>query len=148
MTAIECGEGCTSLELYDMKINLLEIVRGEKAWERIKEMSPSNEPPEVGFEYILVRIRFEFSSRGSPRECIHELRPEQFTAISEDGKEYETPPVMPPKPELNGSLRSGDFLESWVAFLVAQDDRKPLRTFDPASGGAISRGKVTWFQLY
>jgi hypothetical protein len=148
MTAIECGEGYTSLELYDMKINLLEIVRGGKAWDLIKEATVSNKPPKVGFEYILARIRFEFSSRGSPRECIHEMRPEQFTAISADGKEYETPPVVPPKPELSGSLRSGDFLEGWVAFLIAQNDRKPLMTFDPASGGAMSRGKVIWFQLY
>jgi len=148
MTGIECGEGYTSLELYDMKINLLEIVRGGKAWDLIKETSASNKPPKVGFEYILARIRFEFSSRGSPQECIHELRPEEFTALSTDGKEYETPSVVPPKPELSGSLRSGHSLEGWLVFSVAKDDSKPLMAFDPASGGAMSRGKVIWFQLY
>jgi hypothetical protein len=148
MTAIECGEGYTSFELYDMKINLLEIVRGAKAWDLIKEASASNKPPKVGFEYILARIRFEFSSRGSPQECIHELRREEFTALSADGKEYETPSVVPPKPELSGSLRSGHSLEGWIVFSVAKDDSKPLMAFDPASGGAMSRGKVIWFQLY
>ena len=148
MTAIECGEGYTSFELYDMRINLLEIVRGEKAWDLIKQTSASNKPPKVGCEYILARIRFEFSSRGSPQECIHQLRPEEFTALSADGKEYETPSVVPPKPELSGRLRSGHSLEGWVVFLVAKDDSKPLMAFDPASGGAMSRGKVIWFQLY
>ena len=148
MTAIECGEGYTSFELYDMKINLLEIVRGAKAWDLIKEASASNKPPKVGLEYILARIRLELSSRGPQQECVHELRPEEFTALSADGKEYESPSVVPPKPELNGSLRSGHSLEGWVVLSVAKDDSKPLMLFDPASGGAMSRGKVIWFQLY
>ena len=113
---IECGEGYTSLELYDAKITLLEIVRGEKAWKRIKEESVSNKPPEVGFEYILARIKFEFFKRGSPGDKNYELRGSQFTAFSINGKEYKTPPIVQPKPELSGRLRSGDSLEGWVLF--------------------------------
>jgi hypothetical protein len=148
VTMIECGEGYTSHELFDMKITLLEIVRGGKAWDLIKQASVSNKPPKIGFEYVLARIRFEFASRGSPRGCNHDLRREQLTALSADGKEYETPPVVPPKPELIGSLHSGKSLEGWAAFLVLQGDSKALMAFDPSSGGGMSRGRVVWFQLY
>ena len=149
LTAIvECGAGYTSHELYDTKITVLEIVRGEKAWERVKEASLSNEPPKGGFEYILARIRFEYFARGFPGECSHELRPEQFTAVSANGKEYKALSVVPPKPELSGRLHSGDSLEGWVAFLVAQEDSKTLMTFTADVGGAILHGGGVWFQLY
>lgn len=148
VTMIECGEGYTSHELFDMKITLLEIVRGAKAWDLIKQASVSNKRPKIGFEYLLARIRLEFSSRGSPQVCSHDLRREQMTALSADGKEYETPPIVPPKPGLIGILHSGKSLEGWIAFLVLQGDSKALMAFDPSSGGGMSRGRVVWFQLY
>jgi len=145
---VECGEGYTSQELYDMKITLVEVLRGKKAWDVLKEASPSNKPPKIGFDYILVRVKLELFARSSRRECSYELRPEQFTALSADGREYEGPSVVPPKPGLSGDLRSGGSFEGWRAFLVQQGDSKPLMTFDPASGGGMSRGKIVWFQLY
>lgn len=148
LAMIECGEGYTSQELYDMKITLLEVLRGKRAWDLLKGVTPSNNPPKIGFDYILVRVKLEFSARGSRRECSFELRPEQFTALSADGREYETPTVVSPKPGLTGDLRSGESVEGWRAFLVQQEDSKPLMTFDPASGGGMSRGKIIWFQLY
>jgi len=148
LTMIECGEGYTSQELYDMKITLVEVLRGKKAWDVLKGTNPSNNPPKAGFDYILVRVKLELFVRGSRRECSYELRPEQFTALSADGREYEGPSVVPPKPELSNSLLSGESFEGWRVFLVPQGDSKPLMTFDPASGGGMSRGKIIWFQLY
>jgi hypothetical protein len=145
---VECGKGYISHELYDATITVLEIVRGAKAWDLIKEATLSNKPPNVGFEYILARIRFEYFARGFPGECSHELRPEQFTAVSANGKEYKALSVVPPKPELSGRLHSGDSLEGWVAFLVLQQDRKPMTTFTADVGGAILHGGGVWFQLY
>jgi hypothetical protein len=145
---IECGEGYTSQELYDMKITLVEVLRGEGAWELVKGVNPANKPPKTGFDYILVRVKLELSARSPGRECSHELRPEQFAAFSADGREYEAPSVVMPKPSLSGNLRSGESFEGWRAFLVDQGDRKPLMAYDPASGGGMSRGKVVWFQLY
>jgi hypothetical protein len=145
---IECGEGYTSQELYDMKITLVEVLRGESAWDLLKGVTPANKPPKTGFDYMLVHVKLEFSGRNPGRECSHELRPEQFAAFSADGKEYETPSVVIPEPGLSGNLRSGKSFEGWRAFLVHQGDSKPLMTFDPASGGGVSRGKIIWFQLY
>jgi len=148
VTIIECGEGYTSLELYDAKITLLEIVRGEKVWKRIKEASVSNGPPGVGFEYILARIKFEFFKRGFPGDKSYELKGSQFIAFSIDGKEYKTPSVVVPKPELSGSLRSGDSLEGWVTFEVAIDNDRPLMVFTTDPTGAVQHGGNIWFQLY
>lgn len=142
VTMIECGEGYTSLELYDARITLLEIVRGKKAWERIKEASPSNTPPDAGFEYILARIKFGLSKRGLPGDKNYDLKGVQFSAFSIDGREYKILLSVQPKPELSGRLRSGDSLEGWLAFLVAKEDGKPLMNFNREHDGGI------WFQLY
>ena len=142
VTTVECGTGYSSLELYDARLTLLEIVRGEKAWNLIKEASVFNKPPKVGFEYIVARIRFEFFKRGFPGDKNYELREDQFTAVSISGREYEAPSVLPLKPRLSGTLSSGKSLEGWVTLLVPKEDNKPLMNFDREHDGGI------WFQLY
>jgi hypothetical protein len=145
---VECGEGYNSHELYDVKISVLEILRGEKAWERIKEASNSNKPPKAGSEYILARIRFQYLARGAPGNCIHELKESQFLALSAEGKKYDAPSLTPPKPELNAKLHSGDSVEGWAPFLVSQEDKKPIMTYGVDESGAVQHGGDMWFRLY
>jgi hypothetical protein len=147
-TIVECGSGYISHELYDSKITLLEMTRGAKAWDLMKEVTTANEPPKAGVEYILARIRFEYSARGLPGDCSHEVKDEQFIAVSPKGQVYKAASVVPPNPRLSGTLRSGDSLEGWVAFSVAREDSKPLMTFAVKAGGAIEHGGNIWFQLY
>jgi hypothetical protein len=146
---IECGEGYTSHELYDMKITLLEVVRGEQAWERLQAASSSNKPAEPGTEYLLARIKFEYSARGVPGTCVHQLAPEEFTAYSASGEDYRTVSVVSPKPELRRGLKSGKSFEGWVVFAVAKDDKAPLMLYSAAdSGGAVQHGGGKWFLLH
>jgi hypothetical protein len=42
---VECGQGYTSHELYDMNITLLEVARGDDAWKILKEAEvPTSRP--------------------------------------------------------------------------------------------------------
>ncbi len=75
-------------ELYDAKITVVQVVRGEKAWEMLKAISTSNPPPKAGFEYLLARVRFEFSARTSPSHYNYTIDETQFTAMSADGAAY------------------------------------------------------------
>ena len=144
---IECGEGYTSHELYDMKITLLEVIRGEEAWKRVKLASDSNKPADPDSEYILARIRFEYFARGTPGLCVHQVVPEQFTAYSANGEDYMPAPVVLPKPEMRKGLKSGESLEGWVAFMVAQKDKTPLMSYSADAGGAVQHGGGKWFLL-
>lgn len=146
---IQCGNNPVSLEPYDVAVTVLQVVRGQEAWERIRTANPSNQPAKAGFDYVLVRMGLALKARMSPGDKSFELgRPMQLTAMSADGGEYESVSVVPPQPELTGWLRAGGAVEGWVVFLVDLKDRKPLMAFDPASGGATLRGKILWFQLY
>jgi len=126
-------------ELYDVKITILEVLRGNEAWARLQEASASNKPAKDGYEYILARIRFEFYSKGTPGNKVYTMKRDDFKVYSKDNQAYEAPSVWPPKPELIGKIfRSGDSYEGWVPFLVAQEDEKPLMFF---FGGI-------WFELF
>jgi hypothetical protein len=136
---ISCGSGYDSHQTYDIKITLLQIIRGDEAWKRIKAAGPSNEPPKAGLEYMLARVWFGFLARGKPGDCVYELNEEEFAAISSEGKEYKSASVVPPDPKLLGrKLSSGDSVEGWAVFLAGKDDNKPLLTFS----------RSIWFRLY
>jgi hypothetical protein len=144
---VECGRGYTSHELYDMKITLIEVVRGGAAWKRIREASPSNKAADPGFEYVLARVRFEYYARGTPGLCIHQLSPQQFSSCSSDGQDYQIADVVMPKPELRKDMKSGETVEGWIAFSVSQQDKAPLMTYSADQGGAIVHGGAKWFLL-
>jgi uncharacterized protein DUF4352 len=136
-------------ELYNAKITVLTVVRGGKAWEAVKDASASNPLPKAGYEYLLTRVRFEFSARTSPSHYNYDLHAAQFSATAIDGHEFGAPAlVAAPKPELDGTLKPGDAVEGWVAFLVPQNAAKPLMVFHEDVGTVSHRGGGTWFQLY
>jgi len=136
-------------ELYDARITVFEVVRGSKAWEILKRTSASNAPSKPGSEYLLARVRFEFSARTSPQHYSYTLLPNQFTAISAAGKEYDSPSLAaPPNPPLSGTLRSGDSVEGWLAFQVPLNERKPLMLFREDVGSVFHEGGGSFFQLY
>ncbi len=144
---VECGEGYTSHELYDMKITLMEVIRGEEAWKRLKAASEANQPPATGAEYVLAHLKLEYFARGTPGLCVHQLVPEQFTAYSANGEDYAAVSAVPPKPEMRKGLKSGDSFEGWVVFAVAKEDKGPLMAYSVDAGGAVQHGGSKWFLL-
>ncbi len=145
---VECGQGYTSHELYDMKLTLLEVFRGEEAWTRLKAASSSNKPAAAGNEYVIAHVKFEYRARGTPGLCIHQIVPGQFTAFSADGIDYKSSAVAPPKPEMRKDIKSGETMDGWVAFAVAQQDKTPIMAYSADEGGAVEHGGMKWFQLY
>jgi len=144
---VECGEGYTSHDLYDMRIALLEVIRGEEAWKRIRASNSANKPADSGSEFVLARVRFEYQARELPGLCVHPLLPEQFMAYSADGEDYRPASVVPPKPEMRKELKSGESFEGWLAFMVAQQDKAPLMSYSAGTGGAVQHGGNKWFIL-
>jgi len=130
-TTITFGDAyANAMEIYDAMITLIEVLRGEKAWELIRKESTSNRQPPAGFEYVLARIRFEYMERGKPGDKLYPLREDQFIAFSSDGiTQYPAAAVVLPSPKLGRTMRSGDVSEGWVALLVSRSDRNPFMAF-------------------
>jgi hypothetical protein len=138
-TMVELSDMYVSPEIYDLKVTVAEIIRGEKSIEYLKKLGASTGQPHSDSEYVLARVRFEYKARGAPGDKPWELSGVQFSAFSGDSKPYESPTIMAAQSGMKPSLRSGDALECWIVFVVAISDRKPVMTFNP--GGA-------WFRLY
>ena len=136
-------------ELYDAKITVIQVVRGEKAWQKLKAISTSNPVPKSGFEYLLARIHFDFSARASPSHYNYTLDESQFSATNADGTAYAPARVtQQPIPNLNGTIKSGNSLEGWVTFVVPKKDRKPLMLFRANVGSVFHEGGGSFFKLY
>jgi hypothetical protein len=146
-TIIECGEGYLSHELYDARITLEEVLRGEEAWSRIRAADPANRPAAPGSEYVLARVRFEYSARGLPGNCVLPLAPENFTAYSAGGETYDPVKLAPPDPALRKNLKSGEAFEGWLVFMVSASDRAPLLYYSADEGGGTNHGGGKWFAL-
>jgi hypothetical protein len=128
---------------YSVKITLLEIIRGEEAWTRIQEANMFNAAPDQGYEYILVKIRFEYIS-GPTADTAYTVSKVYFDVISEKGAEYPVVSVVPPTPNLDTTLYPGASNEGWAGYLVATNDIHPLMTFGRNYDGT---GGI-WFKLY
>jgi hypothetical protein len=152
-TTIERGEAYAAPEIYNVEMTLLEIVRGNEAWERIKAQGSLNEPPKTGFEFVLVHIRFGYfrRSRGMGGE-VYRLTKGQFAAFSSDGKtEYEIPAVLSqPQPQLiDSTISPGESRDGWILLQVPKDDKKPLLIFKRQNiEGVHGVWGHIWFQLY
>jgi hypothetical protein len=148
-TTISFGdEYMTPVELYDAKITVLEVVRGEKARKILEDGNPLNNPS-GNFEYVAARIRFAFLARGVPGDKRYRLDVEQFTACSSDGAvEYPAVHRPFPNPSLDRELGSGDSAEGWVGFLVALEDARPLLVFKEDVRILTRSGIGVRFQLY
>lgn len=149
-TLIEFGnEYSSQVELYDAKITVMEVVRGDKAWDMIRGANSGNEPPKIGFDYVLARIRFDYSARSAPGNTPYALDGSQFTAMAADGRDYPIARLVEvPKPVLRATMHSGDSAQGWAAFLVAQSDRKPLMVFREQVDTMLRRGVGSFFRLY
>jgi hypothetical protein len=136
-------------ELYDVKITVAELLRGEKAWQMVKSAGDANQRPGPGMEYLLARVKFEFAARVRPEHYSYTLDPSQFSAMSAATSPYPTAALAEPvKPELRATLHTGDRAEGWVAFLVPRGDHTPLMMFREDVGSVIHQGDASFFKLY
>ena len=151
-TRIERGMG-NAPESYNVELTILEFVRGEEAWERVEAQGVSDEPPKVGFEYILARMKVGYFRRGRGfGDEAYEVTEGQFAAVSADSKtEFEIPSVLQqPQPQLiDGIFYPGESREGWILLQVPKHDKKPLLIFKRENvEGVYWVWGYVWFQLY
>src|SRR5579872_546067 len=149
-TIIEFGDDYNGGdELYDAKITILEVIRGEKALDLVRHAGASNPAPKAGSDYVLARIRFQFSARAVPEDHDYTLNSSQFTAMSAGGVTYPAPVLaVPVQPALHATLRSGQSTEGWIVLQVPHADVAPLMLFTADVGSTFHEGGGSLFRLY
>ncbi len=135
------GDIATSAE---WQVQVLEVVRGESAWQALQETNQYNDPPPAGFEYVLVRARVRYLGLTDEAQSISRFS--NFVALNSSEEAYEGPSLVVPAPELSGSLFPGGEITGWLALQVADNDAAPLLKFEPYSFGD-SDAEVRYFWL-
>ena len=154
-TKIERGDRYSAPEVYNLEIAICEVLRGKGALEHLRMDGVSKLVTKVGFELVLVRVRFGFFSKG--RRFGHQREPYEitkgcFVAVSPDGNtEYEIPIMkrQPQPPLINMPFMPGDVKEGWVALQVPEGEERALLIFKrDYSENAYGFWGPVWFQLF
>ncbi len=112
----------------DWEITVLEVRRGQAAWDLIVAANPYNDPPAAGREYLAVRVRARSIRPGEDPAWITDSA---FAVWSGADAEVENPSVVAPEPELNATLFAGGEATGWVVVQAAVGDAGARLRFKP-----------------
>jgi len=127
---------------YTAIITVLQVIRGDAAWSQIYAANPYNDPAPSGYEYILVKVRYNYVN-GPTVNTLEKLDEFTFQAFSGSGTKYDIPAIVEPDPKFDVDLYPGNTFEGWATYKVLKTDAKPMLSFAVSLDGS---GGI-WFKL-
>jgi hypothetical protein len=100
-------------------VQVVDVVRGDPAWQALAATNQFNDPAPEGMEYLLVRLRVK-STYADNEE--HNIGSGDFDVTGDRLALYSSALAVAPDPELNADLRTGGETEGWVPYLVGQGE--------------------------
>ncbi|WP_438317281.1 hypothetical protein [Sporosarcina sp. FA9] len=117
-----------------LDITLLELIRGEAAWEVIKNENMFNEPAAEGFEYVLIKAKGFLKESETDDDSLY-FSNMNFKFVSNEGEVYEWGSVVIPN-ELSKELYNGGTGEGFIANQVKIGDDFKL-SYDSSEGSPV-----------
>jgi len=106
---------------------VLEVVRGDGAWQAVQAANQFNEPPPAGMEYLLVKLRVKSTHTDSEEHLIGES---DFKVTGDRLTEYSTAFAVSPDPQLDAQLFAGGETEGWAIYLIGQGESSLILFID------------------
>jgi hypothetical protein len=101
------------------ELTILEVLRGDDAWDALYEASEYNDPPEAGMEYLLVRVAVRnVSDEDAPKRCEYDV----LDVVGDEREVYEHPYLTVPSPKLEAWLYPTGETEGWVVFQATEGE--------------------------
>jgi hypothetical protein len=113
-------------------VQLVQIIRGEEAWDRVQAANPNNQPPPEGMEYVLARLSLTLLA-GDVARPVRVSGISLLRVVDGRGERVESLSAVAPEPRLDGALFPGGSLEGWIARL-APVNQPALLSFGDAFG--------------
>ena len=133
----------TSSNLYGStaKITLLEVVKGEEANLRLKQINEYYEPTNPSTDdFLMAKFRFEIQSADTDKTFI--INRHDFKAANDAGTKLYDPSYVTLDPKLDGELANGGSHEGWIVLECGKTDTAPMIVYD--QGVDVSGG--VWFK--
>jgi len=108
------------------EFEILEVVRGDEAYDALMEANMFNEPPRDGFEYIL--LKFHVRNLGTVEEA-EDIGGNMFHVTGDNNVLYRYPYVVEPEPDLEARLYPGGEWTGWLAYEFAVGEKNLLLVF-------------------
>lgn len=111
----------------DWDIQVREIVRGDEAWNSLKEANQFNDPPGEGMEYILIKLYVKSTKTDEETQSI---AGSDFKLTGDHLVQYSSASVVKPNPALDADLYTGGETEGWIAFEVSVNEGNLILVID------------------
>lgn len=128
----------TIFDKYKVDITFTEVIRGENAWQLVKQGNEFNEPAPEGKEYLIIKVRIKaYESENDEKIDINNA---SFDLVSKDGVKYDDFTIVSGvEPELK-EMYAGAEQEGYIVFTVNVGDEPTVVFLDRNNGGV-------WFAL-
>jgi hypothetical protein len=114
----------------EWEVTVLEVFRGDSAWQLVEEANRYNEPPDEGMEYVAVRLLVRNISIAD--EARHLARYD-FNATGSSNVLHDVPSLVGPEPNLEVSLYPGGEFEGWMILQATTEESGLVAVFDASS---------------
>lgn len=109
------------------ELQVLELKRGEEAWQMILAANQFNEPAAEGMEYLLVRVKARNISTVEEERSIGQA---DFSLTGSKYVKYSTAYIVTPEPALDASLFPNGEAEGWIPLMAAQGETGLILIYD------------------
>ena len=117
-----------SLRILGLRlVQVREIVRGDEAWNSLKEANQFNDPPGEGMEYILIKLYVKSTKTDEETQSI---AGSDFKLTGDHLVQYSSASVVKPNPALDADLYTGGETEGWIAFEVSVNEGNLILVID------------------
>ena len=128
--------------VFTAEVRVTEIIRGDAAYKRIMDANKFNDPPDAGYEYVLINARL--TARNVKSTYGISVGEGNFDPYSENNEEYvRYLSVVDPEPQFGATLNEGETTEGWMSFMVRTSDKAPKVQF----GANFDGTGGLWFKL-
>ena len=128
-------------EKYMAGIRVVEVERGDSAWEKIKATNMFNKEPDAGYEYALIKVAISISDVEGDKAI--NVSSYNFKSFTGTGEEVPFASVVVPEPQLTGSMYSGGDKTGYIVLQVKQGDQMAKMVYGAKYDGT---GGI-WFAL-
>ena len=112
-------------------ILVIEVIRGDGAWQAIQAVNPLNEPAPEGMEYLLLKLRVKCTYADSDE---HPISGADFKVTGDRLIRYSTAFAVDLDPQLEAFLYSGGETEGWSSYLVGVGESNLILIVDELFG--------------
>ena len=100
-------------------VQVLEVVRGDEAWQALQAANQFNESAPEGMEYLLVKLHVKCTYADDEE---HSIGGYDFKVTGDRLIKYSAASVLEPEPPLNAQLFADGEAEGWSAYLIGQEE--------------------------